>query len=38
MYFGANMTPVEVIEKGVFGRNYFRDIWYSVNNIWHRKS
>ena len=38
MDFGANMTPAEKIEKEVFGGSYFRDIYYSVNNIWYRKS
>ena len=38
MDFGANKTPVEVIEKGAFGGTYFRDIYSSVNGKWYKKS
>ena len=38
MDFGANKTPVEVIEKGGFGRTYFRDIYSSVNGKSYKKS
>ena len=38
MDFGANKTPVEVIEKGAFGRTYFRDIYSSVNGKSYKKS
>ena len=30
MNFGANKTPVEIIKEGVFGENYFREIYSSV--------
>ena len=32
MDFGANITPVEVIKKGAFGRTYFRNIYSSVKD------
>ena len=38
MDFGANITPVEVIEKGAFGGAYFRDIYSSINEKWHKNS
>ena len=38
MDFGANKTPVEVIEKGAFGGTYFRDSYSSVNGKWYKKS
>ena len=38
MDFGANKTPVEVIKKGAFGGTYFRDIYFSVNGKWYKKS
>ena len=38
MDFGANKTPVEVIEKGGFGRTYFRDIYSRVNGKSYKKS
>ena len=28
---GANKTPAEIINKGVFERTYFRDIYSGVN-------
>ena len=37
MDFGANKTPVDVIEEGAFGGTYFRDIYSSVNEKWYRK-
>ena len=33
-----NITPVEVIKKGTFGRNYFRDIYSSVIHKWYQNS
>ena len=38
MDFGANKTPVEVIEEGAFEGTYFRDIYSGVNTKWYRKS
>ena len=37
MNFRANKTPVEVIKKVLFGGNYFRDIYSSINGRWYRK-
>ena len=31
MDFGGNKTPIEVIEEGAFGENYFGDIYSGVN-------
>ena len=36
MDFGANKIPVEVIEEGVFGGTYFRDIYFNVNGKWYK--
>ena len=38
MDFGANKTPIEVLNKGAFGAAYFRDIYSGVNGIWYWKS
>ena len=38
MDFGVNKAPVEVTKDGAFGGTYFRDIYSSVNEKWHRKS
>ena len=38
MDFGTNLTPIEVIKKGAFGRTYFRDIYFSVNDRWYKDS
>ena len=38
MDFGANKTPVEVIEEGAFEGTYFGDIYSGVNKKWYRKS
>ena len=38
MNFGANKRPVEVIKEGAFGGSYCRDIYFSVNGKWYRKS
>ena len=38
MDFGANITPVEVFKKRVFGGPYFRDIYSSVNDKWYKNS
>ena len=38
MVFGANKKPVEVIKGGTFGGTYFRDIYFSVNGKWYKKS
>ena len=32
MNFGANKTPIEVLNAGAFGKTFFRDIYYSVNS------
>ena len=36
--FSVNTTPVEGIKQGAFGGTYFRDIYFSVNENWYRKS
>ena len=38
MDFGTNKTPVDVIKKGAFDRNFFRDIYSIVNNKLHKNS
>ena len=38
MNFGANKTLVAVINEGVFGGIYFRDIYSGVNGKWYRRS
>ena len=38
MDYRANITPIEVIEKGVFGVTYFRNIYSDVNGKWYRKT
>ena len=38
MDFIPNITPVEVTEKGTFGRTYFRDIYSNVNDKWYENS
>ena len=38
MNFNPNKTPVEIIEEGVFGGTYFRDIYSSVNGKWYKNS
>ena len=38
MEFGANKTPVKVIREDAFGGTYFRDIYSSVNEKWHKRS
>ena len=38
MDFGANKTPIEVINDGAFGGTYFRDIYSNVTGKWHKKS
>ena len=38
MNFGVNKKFVEVINEGVFGGTYFRDIYSGVNSKWYRKS
>ena len=35
---GANKTPVEIIREGAFGGTYFRSIYSSFNEKWHKKS
>ena len=38
MDFGANKTPVEIIEEGALGGTCFRDIYCGVNGKWYKKS
>ena len=38
MDFGANETHVKIIKKLGFGKNYFRDSYFSVNGKWYRNS
>ena len=34
MDFRSNITPIEVIKKGAFGRTYFRGIYSGINGKW----
>ena len=36
MNFGVNKKFVEVINEGVFGGTYFRDIFYGINDKWYK--
>ena len=36
MDFGANKTPVEIIEEGAYGGTYFRYIYSGINGKWYR--
>ena len=38
MDFRPNITPIEGIKKGAYGRNYFRDIYSSVTHEWYKNS
>ena len=38
MDFRPNTTPIEVIKEGVLGGTYFRDIYSSVTDKWHKNS
>ena len=38
MDFKPNISPVEVIRKGAFGRTYFRDINSGVNDKFYKNS
>ena len=38
MDFGTYKTHVEKINEGAFGRTYFRDIYFCVNNKSYKKS
>ena len=38
MNFTRNKTPVKIINEGVFGGTYFRDIYSGVNGKWYRNS
>ena len=38
MDFRPNITPIEVIKKGVFGGTYFRNIYSSVFDKWYKNS
>ena len=38
MDFRPNITPIEVIKKGVFGGTYFGDIYSSVFDKWYKNS
>ena len=38
MNFKPNITPVDVIKKGVFSGTCFRDIYSNVNDKWYKKS
>ena len=35
MEFRSSISPANVIKKGAFGGNYFRDIYSGVNNRWY---
>ena len=36
MDFGTNKTPVGIINEGVFGGTYYRDIYSCVNCKWYK--
>ena len=36
MNFSPNKTAIEIIKKGAFGANYFRDIYSSINRTWYK--
>ena len=38
MDFNPNISPVEVIKKGLFGGNYFRDIYSGVTDNFYKDS
>ena len=38
MGFKPNISPVEVIKKGVFGGTWFREIYSSVNDKFYKDS
>ena len=38
MDFGTTKILDEIIKEGVFGGNYFRDIYSGVNGKWYKKS
>ena len=38
MDFNLNVSPVELIKKGAFGRNYFRNIYSGVNDKFYKNS
>ena len=38
MNFSPNKTAIEIIKKGAFGANYFRDIYSSINRTWYKRS
>ena len=38
MDFRPNITPIEVIKKGVFGGTYFINIYSSVFDKWYKNS
>ena len=37
MNFGANKTPVELIQEGAFGGTYFKDIYSGITGKSYRK-
>ena len=38
MNFSSNKTPIEITKKGVFGDNYFRDIYSGIKKKWYKNS
>ena len=38
MDFGVNKTPIEIIREDAFGGTYFRDIYFSINGKWYKKT
>ena len=38
MNFNSNNRTVEVTKEGAFGGTYFRDIYFSIDEKWYRKS
>ena len=38
MDFGGNKTPIKIIKECAFGGTNFRDIYFSINGKWYRKS
>ena len=38
MKFSTNKTAFEIIKEGAFGGTYFRDIYFNINEKWHKNS
>ena len=38
MDFNPNISPIDVIKKGIFGGTYFRNIYSNVNNKFYKNT